>query len=85
MQGQVVRAGERALTQMALERPVARVFSEMTRQLIGTGEFPSASLPVTVVRFLTWWNKAEESHLGGLKTQTEVKGAVCNFFNSSKA
>lgn len=79
MQGEVVGAGERALAQMALERPVARVFPEMTRQLIGTGEFPSASLPVAVVRLLTWWNKAGESRLGALKTQTGVKGAVCHF------
>ncbi len=58
MQRQVVGAGEGAFTHVALERPMAGVFTEMTRQLVGAGEFPSASLPVAVVRFFTWWCKA---------------------------
>lgn len=53
MQSQVVGAGEGALAQVALERPVAGVLAEMTRQLVGAGELPAASLPVAVVRFLT--------------------------------
>lgn len=53
MQSQVVGAGEGALAQVALERPVTGVLAEMTRQLIRAGELPSASLPVAVVRFLT--------------------------------
>lgn len=53
MQSQVVGAGEGAFAQVALERPVAGVLAEMTRQFIGAGELPSASFPVAVVRLLT--------------------------------
>lgn len=53
VQGQVVRAGECPLTEVALEGPVSCVFPVVTGQLIRAGELPAASLPGTVVRLLT--------------------------------
>lgn len=50
---QMVRPGEGALTQVALERPVSGVFPEMTGQLVGAGEFPTTALPAAVVWLLT--------------------------------
>lgn len=50
---QVVRPGEGAFTQVALEGPVSGVFAEMTGQLIGAGEFPSTAFPAAVVWLLT--------------------------------
>lgn len=50
---QMVRPGEGALAQVALERPVSSMFTEMTGQLVGAGEFPSTTFPATVVRLLT--------------------------------
>lgn len=49
----MVRPGEGALTQVALERPVSGVFTEMTGQLIGAGKFPSTTFPAAVVWLLT--------------------------------
>ena len=54
MQSQVVRAGERPLAQVALERPVARVLAEVAREFVGAGELPAAALPAAVVRLLTY-------------------------------
>jgi len=53
VEGQVVRPGERALAQVALERTVARVFAEMASQFVGASEFPTATLPAAMVRLLT--------------------------------
>ncbi|KAG9343212.1 hypothetical protein JZ751_014191 [Albula glossodonta] len=52
MGGQVIGPGERTLAKVALERTLARVLSEMTRQLIGAGKLPTASFPAAVVRAL---------------------------------
>lgn len=53
VQGQVVRAGECPLTEMALEGSVSRVFPVVAGKLVGAGELPAASLPGTVVWLLT--------------------------------
>lgn len=53
MQCKVVRPREGALAEMALERTVSGVFTEMAGQLIRPGEFPAASFPATVVWLLT--------------------------------
>lgn len=53
VQSQVVGAGEGPLTQQALVGFLARVFAEVTCQLIRTGKLPAAALPRTVVRLLT--------------------------------
>lgn len=49
----MVRPGEGALTQVALEGSVSGVFAEMTCKLVRAGEFPSTTLPTAVVRLLT--------------------------------
>lgn len=53
VQRQVIRPGEGALAQVALEGPVSRVFAEVTGQLVGPGELPPAAFPAAVVRLLT--------------------------------
>lgn len=53
VQGQVVRAGECPLTEMALEGSVSRVFPVVAGKLVGAGELPAASLPGTVVWLFT--------------------------------
>ena len=53
VQGQVIGAGEGALAQVTLERPVARVLAEVTRELVRASELPAASLPAAVVWFLS--------------------------------
>lgn len=53
VQSQVVRAGEGALAQVALEGPVSGVLPEVARELVGAGELPAAALPVAVVRLFT--------------------------------
>lgn len=52
VQGEVVRPGERSVTALALERAVARVFSVVTCEFIGSGKLPPAAFPVTVIRLL---------------------------------
>lgn len=49
----MVRAGEGALAEVALERPVSRVFPEVTGQLIRPGKLPATAFPVTVVGLFT--------------------------------
>jgi len=53
MQGQVIRTWKGSFTHLTLKRPVSRVFAIMSRQFIGSGEFPSAILPGALIRFLT--------------------------------
>lgn len=53
MQGQVIRSGEGARADRALERFGPCVFPEVTSQLIRTGETPVTSIPRTPVRLLT--------------------------------
>lgn len=50
---QMVRPGEGALAQVALEGPVSCVFAKMTGQLVWAGEFPSTAFPAAVVWLLT--------------------------------
>ena len=52
VEGQVVRPGEGPVAHLALERPVARVLPVVPRQLVGSGEFPSAILPGALVGLL---------------------------------
>lgn len=52
VQCQMVRSGEGPLAEVTLERPMTSVFSVMTSQLVGPGELPATTLPVTVVWFL---------------------------------
>lgn len=66
VQGQVVRAGEGAVALGAAERFDARVFAEMSGELVGAGEAPGAALPGAVVGFLSWG--------GGDKELGEVTG-----------
>lgn len=53
VQGQMIRSGEGSLAQVALKRPVSRVFSVVTRQLVRPGELPSTTFPTAMVGFLT--------------------------------
>lgn len=57
VKGQVVRPGEGALAQVALEGTVASVFAEMAGQLVGASEFPSTTFPAAVVWLLTYVGK----------------------------
>lgn len=59
---EVVRPGEGAFTQVALEGPVSGVFAEMTGQLIGAGEFPSTAFPAAVIRLLTCEDREMEDY-----------------------
>lgn len=74
---QVVRPGEGALTQVALEGPVSGVFAEMTSQLIGAGEFPSTAFPAAVVRLLT----CEDREMGDYSTVLNGETCFCLFFS----
>lgn len=49
----MVGSGEGPLTQVTLEGPVAGVFAEVTRELVGAGELPSTAFPAAVVGLLT--------------------------------
>lgn len=73
---QVVRPGEGALTQVALEGPVSGVFAEMTSQLIGAGEFPSTAFPAAVVRLLT----CEDREMGDYSTVLNGETCFCFVF-----
>lgn len=53
VQREVVGPGEGALAQVALERPVSSVLTEMARQLVGAGELPATTLPTAMVWFLS--------------------------------
>lgn len=57
VQGQVVRAGETAVTHSTLKRLCPGVFPVMACQLIRAGEAPLTSLPGTAVRLLTFIGK----------------------------
>lgn len=76
---QMVRPGERALAQVALERPVSGVFPEMTGQLVGAGEFPSTALPAAVIWLLTCEDRSRIHEFGGLKRCKGVWNAVRNY------
>ena len=52
VQGKMIGSGECPFAQSTLKRTIARVFAIMSRQFIRSGEFPSASLPRALVRFL---------------------------------
>ena len=54
VQSQVVGAGERPLTQVTLERTVARVFAEVACEFVRAGELPAAAFPTAVVWLLTY-------------------------------
>ena len=52
MQTEMIAPREGPFAEMALERPVARVFAVVARQFVRSREFPAAAFPVAVVRFL---------------------------------
>ena len=64
VQSQVVGAGERPLAQVTLERTVARVLAEVTREFVGAGELPAAAFPAAVVRLLTCRGQRERERGG---------------------
>ena len=53
VQGKVVRSGEAPVTLLALERFQAGVLAVMSGQLVRAGKAPLATVPRTLVRFLT--------------------------------
>jgi hypothetical protein len=53
VQRQVVRSGEGALTQVALEGLLSCVFPVVTSQLVGARELPRATFPRALVRLLS--------------------------------
>lgn len=53
MQSQVVRTGEAAFTVGTLERFDPRMFTEVTGQLVRSGELPRASLPHALIGLLS--------------------------------
>lgn len=66
VQGEVVGAGEGAVTLGASERLDARVLAKVPRQLVGAGEAPGAALPGAVVRlFSCRGQQMEEQKRGG--------------------
>jgi len=52
VEGKMVGSGECPFAESALEGPVAGVFAVVASELVGAGEFPSASLPGALVRLL---------------------------------
>lgn len=66
VQSQVVGAGEAALAVGALEGFDARVFAEVSRQLVRTGELPCAAFPHALVGFLTGVRPAVRLEVGAL-------------------
>lgn len=76
----MVRPGESAFTQVALERPVSGVLPEVTRELVGTSELPAATFPTAVVWFLSCVCPEVRLQVGvlgvGLPTSGESAG-VC--------
>jgi hypothetical protein len=48
----MVESGESPFAESALEGPVAGVVAVVAGELVGAGEFPSASLPGALVRLL---------------------------------
>lgn len=52
MEGEVVRSGEGALAQMALEGSVSGVLAEVTGQFIRTGKLPATTFPAAMVGLL---------------------------------
>ena len=60
---QVVGAREGPLAQVTLERPVARVLPEMTREFVGSGELPAAAVPVAMIRFFSYGAKKKKKHI----------------------
>lgn len=71
VQSEVVRPGKGPVALLALERPVARVFPVVARELVGAGELPAAALPVAVVRLLPWWKRRQP--LGPRQKKTRIK------------
>lgn len=59
VQGQVVGAGEAAVTVRALEGLHSCVLAEVARQLIGAGKLPRTALPHAPVGLLTWGRKGD--------------------------
>ena len=51
VQSEVIRAWKCPFAEPALERPISGMFAIMTRQFVGTCEFPAAAFPRTLVRF----------------------------------
>lgn len=58
----MVRPGEGALAQVALEGSVSGVFTEMTGQFVGAGELPPAAFPAAVVWLLTCVEEKQEEY-----------------------
>ena len=56
VEGQMVRAGEAAIAHPAFEWLGARVFADVTCELVGTREPPLAGREVAKVWLLTWRN-----------------------------
>lgn len=52
MEGEMVRPGEGALAQMALEGSVSGVLAEVTGQFIRTGKLPATTFPAAMVGLL---------------------------------
>ena len=59
----MVGAREGPLAQVTLERPVARVLPEMTREFVGSGELPAAAVPVAMIRFFSYGAKKKKKHI----------------------
>ena len=49
----MVRSRKGAIAHFALKGPIAGVFSVVASELVGPGEFPSASSPVALVRLFS--------------------------------
>lgn len=60
MQGEVVRPGEGAVALGAAERFDSCVLAEVSGQLVGASEAPSAAFPGTVVGLLSWEDAEEK-------------------------
>lgn len=53
VQCQMIGSGEGSFTEVALKRPVSGMFPVVTRQLVGSDEFPATTFPVAVVWLFT--------------------------------
>lgn len=73
VQGEVVRPGEGAVALSAAERFDSRVLTEVSGQLVRTGEAPGAALPGTVVGFLSWREAGYEDKLVERKGREEAR------------
>jgi len=74
VQRQMIGSREAAETELAIERSIARMFSEVSGQFVGSGEFPVTAFPSALVRFLACVSSHMSLQMGTFRIDFVARG-----------